>query len=182
MLSTSPIWCHHWCPAKHSKQRVQRKKKNQYSSNNLWQNRENVMLSSSGEQQKNGIRMEVSGKDRNRGIKVRIYVSYTRTKNKVKRERFDKMMKKREVEKKKAPAIIRENARTVRRPVECRFVRKPPCTLFNTEFKAQSHCNLAQVVQFISQWKTVSDGSAIDRSVRIKVRNRVRLNRGNNKK
>ena len=32
--------------------------------------------------------------------------------------------------------------------------------------KAQSPRNLAQVAQFISHWKTVSDGSALDRSVK----------------
>ena len=33
--------------------------------------------------------------------------------------------------------------------------------------KAQSPRNLDQVAQFISHWKTVSDGSAIDRSASL---------------
>ena len=36
---------------------------------------------------------------------------------------------------------------------------------FSIQDKAQSHCNLAQVVQIISHWKTDSDESALDSSV-----------------
>ena len=72
--------------------------------------------------------------------------------------------KKREVSMRMQFSVLRCSWEENKRLVECRSVGKASAHAFLIRNKAQSPRNLAQVAQFISHWKTVSDGSALDRS------------------